>query len=58
MPPVLILEIVKLSLEIALQVLKDMPPEQKVAAWERHAKAMAFWENVFERFAPQGEIKK
>lgn len=46
--PQTILEIIRLSLEITLQILKDMPPEQKAAAWARHAKAMEFWERTFE----------
>lgn len=46
--PAAILEIIRLSLEITLQILKDMPPAEKVKAWERHAKAMEFWEKLFD----------
>ena len=46
-----ILEIIRLSLEITLQVIKDMPPEAKAKAWERHEKAMQFWEDAFKKLS-------
>lgn len=49
MDPNLVLSIIKLSLEIWLEILKSMPEDQKVAAWERHQKFVEFWQ----RFLPE-----
>jgi len=48
-----IVEIIRLTLEIALVMAKDMTPEQRAAFWERHEQRMAFWQRLAERF--QGE---
>lgn len=45
-----VLEIVKLSLQITLRILEDMPAEKRQAAWDRHEKRMEFWERLFDRF--------
>lgn len=46
MDPNLILEIIKLSLELALQIAKDMPADQKAKFWEDHRKRQEFWETL------------
>jgi len=46
-----ILEIIRLSLEITLKIIEDMPADQKKAAWERHGKNMEFWEDVFKKLS-------
>ena len=46
-----ILEIVRLALEITLQVIKDMPADQKAAAWAQHQQRMDFWQGLADRFA-------
>lgn len=53
MDPNLILEIVKLSLELALQIAKDMPQAQKQKFWDEHAKRVEFWENLIGKLKPQ-----
>lgn len=47
-----VLEIIRLSLEITLQLIKDMPPEQRVEAWAQHQKNIAFWERLGEWLTP------
>jgi hypothetical protein len=53
MDPNLILQIIKLSLELALQIAKDMPAEQKAKFWADHAARQAFWENLIKKLTPQ-----
>lgn len=53
MPHLVILEIIRLSLELALEGMRGMPDEVKRAAWERHEKRIAFWENLFEKLQPK-----
>ena len=43
------LEIVRLSLELLLVLVKDMTPAQRQAIAERHEKRMAFWEGIIAR---------
>ena len=50
MPVTTVLEIIRLSLEITLEVVKGVPPEQRAAMWERHERRMEFWERLFNRF--------
>ncbi len=47
MTPALVLEIIKLAMELALTVVKNIPPEQQAKFWERHEKRIEFWEDVF-----------
>lgn len=49
MDPNVVLEIIKLSLEITLQIVKDMPADQKQKFWQQHAEWQAFWTRVLER---------
>ncbi len=44
--PNLVLAIVKLSLEIWLEVLKDMPAGERAAAWKRHQEFIEFWQTL------------
>lgn len=48
-----VLRIIELSLEIWLETLKSLPPEQRAAMAERHEKRMQFWEDLFERLQPK-----
>ena len=48
---ILILGIIDKVLAIALETQRGMPEESKRAFWERHDKAMAFWQGLFERAA-------
>lgn len=52
MLPQTILEIIRLILEITLEAMKNMPPEEKAAFWARHEANMAFWQKVFNRLNP------
>ena len=47
-----IARIIELTLEIALEAIKGMTPEQKVAFWERHEARMAFWQKLMDRVTP------
>ena len=49
MDPNLVLEIVKLSLQLALQIAQDMPADQKAKLWAEHAARQAFWEELLKR---------
>lgn len=53
MPATLVLEIVKLSLEVMLEVMKGIPIESRQAAWKEHEKRMEFWQKLFERLSPE-----
>ena len=41
-----VLEIVRLSLELAVLAVKDMPQESRAAFWARHEERMAFWQGL------------
>lgn len=49
MLPQTILEIIKLSLELSLEVMRGIPIESRQAAWKEHEKRMEFWQNLFTR---------
>jgi hypothetical protein len=49
MTPDLILQIIRLSLEIVLEVIKGIPIEQRQEMWKAHEKRMKFWEDLFEK---------
>jgi len=48
--PQTILEIVKLSLELTLEVMRGIPVESRQAMWKEHEKRMEFWQKLFDRF--------
>lgn len=48
--PQIILEIIKLSLEITLEVMRGIPIESRQAEWVKHEKRMQFWEKLFDKF--------
>lgn len=50
-----VLEIIRLSLEITLQLIKDMPADQKAAAWTQHQKNLEFWERVSGWLTPEAK---
>lgn len=49
-----LLEIIRLSLELANKIHDDMPVEQRRQFWEDHAQWMAFWRGLI----PKGEDAK
>ena len=44
-----VLRIIELLLELAVEAVKGMTPDQKAAFWERHERRMEFWQGVLER---------
>ncbi len=48
MPPTIVLEIIKLSLELSLEIVRSIPKEQHQAFWEQHRKNVEFWEKLFD----------
>lgn len=53
MPLAAFLEIIRLFLEITLQLIKDMPPEQRAQAWQRHQQNLEFWERLGKLVVPE-----
>lgn len=49
MTPAIILDIIKLSLEIALEVIKGIPIEGRQKMWEEHEARMKFWTDLFQK---------
>jgi hypothetical protein len=47
--PETVLQIIRLSLELAIRILDDMPAEQRVKFWERHERNMDFLEKLFNK---------
>jgi hypothetical protein len=39
-----ILEIIRLSLELASKIVDGIPKEQQAAFWERHERRMEYWQ--------------
>ena len=52
MPVVLALEILKLSLELTLEIVKHMPPEAHADAWARHMRLMTVIDHIFSGLVP------
>ena len=48
-----IVEIIRLSLELAVLMVKDLTPEQRTAFWTRHEDRMEFWAKFAERLSGQ-----
>jgi len=44
-----VLEIIRLSLEITLEIIKGIPVEQRAAIWAEHQKREEFWLRLFEK---------
>lgn len=53
MMPETILQIIKLSLEITLEVIKGIPVESRQAMWKEHEGRMKFWEDLLKKLQPQ-----
>lgn len=51
----LVLGIINKILDIWLEYVKKLSPEQIQREWERHEKRLAFWENIFNKL--QSEVK-
>lgn len=49
MTPAAILEIIRLSLALALEAVQNMTPEQKAAFLDRHERRMAFWDQLLDK---------
>ena len=53
MTPLAIVEIVKLSLQITLEIIQSIPLEQRQAmakqAWDDHQRNMEFWRNLLDK---------
>lgn len=47
MNPQTVLEIVKLSLELSLEVIKGIPVESRQAMWKDHEQRVQFWLDLF-----------
>ena len=48
-----VLIIIRLSLELALEAVKSMTPEQAEAFWARHEARMKFWETAYAKLTNQ-----
>lgn len=57
MSPETILQIVRLSLELALEIVRGIPVEQRQQFWIDHNKRMQFWDDLFARLT-KGEPAK
>ena len=44
-----ILRIIELTLELAVEMAKSMPPEQKAAFLQRHEQRMEFWQSLLDK---------
>lgn len=44
-----ILDIIKLTLELANKVVADMPSDQKAAFWDQHQKNVDFWRGLLDK---------
>lgn len=57
MTPQLILEIIKLSLELTLETMRGIPVESRQQMWKDHEKRIEFWQKLFERFDKTPDTK-
>jgi hypothetical protein len=48
-----ILVIIQLNLQIVLELLKDLTPEQKQQLWTEHRQRLEFWEKLLDRATPK-----
>jgi len=53
MNPETILQIVRLSLEIALKIIEGVPLDQRQQFWIEHQKRQQFWDDVLARLVPK-----
>jgi len=49
MHTVIVLDIIKLSLEITLEVIKGIPIESRQKMWEEHEKRLEFWQGLLKK---------
>ena len=49
MSPDLLLQIIRLSLEITLEVIKGIPLESRQQMWKEHEARLTFWTDLFEK---------
>lgn len=53
-----VLAIIRLSLELALEMLKAMPDAEKAAFFKRHNERMEFWQNLAEKLHPHDQLPR
>lgn len=49
MNPLIVLEIAKVGLELALEIIRGIPIESRQAMWKEHEKRIEFWEDLAKR---------
>ena len=54
MTPQVILEIIRLSLEITLEILKGIPVEDRQKFWQAHEGRLEFWQDVLDKLTRTG----
>jgi hypothetical protein len=47
-----VLEIIRLSLELTLEVIKGIPIADRQKIWAEHQARMKFWTDLFEKLTP------
>lgn len=52
MDPNLFMATLKVFGEITLQLIQDMPADQKAAAWQRHAEHVEWFQKFFDKTKP------
>lgn len=55
MNPETVLQIIKLSLEITLEVVRGMPEDVRKKLWMEHMRRMEWWENFFQKVLPDAK---
>ena len=53
-----ILSIIRLSMELALEISRSMPEAERAAFWRRHNERMEFWHGLLMKFQPKDEPPK
>lgn len=53
MNPETVLQIIKLSLEITLEVVRGMPEDVRKKLWTEHMNRMEWWEKFFQNVLPK-----
>lgn len=53
MNPETVLQIIKLSLEITLEVVRGMPVDVREKVWREHFQRMEWWDAFFRKLIPK-----
>jgi len=51
--PETIAQIIRLSLELTLEIMRGIPLEQRQQFWLEHQKRLEFWQALFQKVNPQ-----